>query len=133
MGETVAARFLRLYMARGLDTPAARVLVLGFTFKENCPDIRNTRVIDVVKVLAEHGIAVDVHDPWADAADAESEYGIRLVPELRAGHYGGVILAVAHDHFRTLGADGVRRLLAPGGIVFDVKGILPAEASDLRL
>ena len=133
MGEVVASRFLRLLVSRGFDVPSARVLVLGFTFKENCPDIRNTRVIDVVRELGSYGIGVDVHDPWADAEEAKSEYGIDLVAEPDDGRYQGVIIAVAHDNFRAMAGEAVRRLLAPGGLVFDVKGILPAEFSDLRL
>jgi UDP-N-acetyl-D-galactosamine dehydrogenase len=133
MGEIVASRLLRLLMSRGLNAPQARVLVLGFTFKENCPDIRNTRVIDVVRELSGYGIDVDVHDPWADPHEAEAEYGIRLQTDPQAGDYQGVILAVAHECFRAQGSEAIRRFAAPGGIVFDVKGVFPAAASDLRL
>jgi UDP-N-acetyl-D-galactosamine dehydrogenase len=133
MGEVAASRFLRLLVSRGFDVPSARVLILGFTFKENCPDIRNTRVIDVVRELETYGITVDIHDPWADPAEAKSEYGLDLVAEPAAGHYQGVIIAVAHDDFRRRAGEAVRQLLVPGGLVFDVKGILPAEFSDLRL
>jgi UDP-N-acetyl-D-galactosamine dehydrogenase len=108
-------------------------LVLGFTFKENCPDIRNTRVIDVVRDLAGYGIAVDVHDPWADPQETEAEYGVSLQLEPTAGYYHGVVLAVAHDRFRVQGADTIRRFAVPNGVVFDVKGVFPAAASDLRL
>jgi UDP-N-acetyl-D-glucosamine/UDP-N-acetyl-D-galactosamine dehydrogenase len=133
MGEIVASRLLRLLMSRGLNAPQARVLVLGFTFKENCPDIRNTRVIDVVRELSGYGIEVDVHDPWADPQEAEAEYGIKLQTDPQAGDYQGVILAVAHERFQAQGSDAIRRFAAPGGVVFDVKGVFPAAASDLRL
>jgi UDP-N-acetyl-D-galactosamine dehydrogenase len=133
MGEIVASRLLRLMMSRGLNAPQARVLVLGFTFKENCPDIRNTRVIDVVRELSGYGIDVDVHDPWADPQEAEAEYGIRLQTDPQPGDYQGVILAVAHERFRAQGSEAIRRFAAPGGVVFDVKGVFPAAASDLRL
>ena len=133
MGEVVASRFLRLLVSRGFDVPSARVLVLGFTFKENCPDIRNTRVIDVVRELEGYGVTVDVHDPWADPEEAKAEYAIDLVAEPEQGHYQGVIIAVAHDDFRKMTGQAVRRRLVPDGLVFDVKGILPAESSDLRL
>jgi UDP-N-acetyl-D-galactosamine dehydrogenase len=133
MGEIVASRLLRLMMSRGLNAPQARVLVLGFTFKENCPDIRNTRVIDVVRELSAYGIKVDVHDPWADPQEAQAEYGIRLQTDPQAGDYQGVILAVAHERFRAQGSEAIRRFAAPDGVVFDVKGVFAATASDLRL
>jgi UDP-N-acetyl-D-galactosamine dehydrogenase len=133
MGEVVASRLLRLLMSRGLNAPQARVLVLGFTFKENCPDIRNTRVIDVVRELSSYGIDVDVHDPWADPQEAEAEYGIKLQTDPQAGNYQGVVLAVAHERFRAQGSEAIRRFAAPGGVVFDVKGVFPAAAGDLRL
>jgi UDP-N-acetyl-D-galactosamine dehydrogenase len=106
---------------------------MGFAFKEDCPDIRNTRVIDVVRQLAAYGIAVDVHDPWADAGEVERQYGVRLVGEPAENAYQGAILAVAHRRFRALGAEALRRYLAPDGVFFDVKSVFPPEASDLRL
>jgi len=133
MGEAVAGRFLRLLASRGMNRSGARVLVMGFAFKEDCPDIRNTRVIDVARQLAAYGMAVDIHDPWADAAETERQYGIRLVEEPAKGAYQGVILAVAHQRFRALGAEALHGYLAQGGIFFDVKSVFPAEASDLRL
>jgi UDP-N-acetyl-D-galactosamine dehydrogenase len=133
MGEVVASRLLRMLISRGLNVPQTRVLVLGFTFKENCPDIRNTRVIDVVRDLAGYGIAVDVHDPWADPQEAEANYGIKLQSDPQAGDYHGVVLAVAHDRFRAKGGDAIRRFAVPNGIVFDLKGVLAPAASDLRL
>jgi UDP-N-acetyl-D-galactosamine dehydrogenase len=132
-GEAVAGRFLRVLAARGMNRSGARVLVMGFAFKEDCPDIRNTRVIDVVRQLQAYGIAVDVHDPWADAGETEREYGIRLVVKPADGAYQGLILAVAHQRFRAVGAESLRRHLAPDGVFFDVKSVFPAEASDLRL
>jgi UDP-N-acetyl-D-glucosamine/UDP-N-acetyl-D-galactosamine dehydrogenase len=133
MGELVAARFIRALIGKGVDVAASRLLVLGFTFKENCPDIRNTRVVDVISELEKYGCAVDVHDAWADAAEAQEEYGLDLVAELTPGIYDGVILAVAHDQYRSLGSEGIRKLLKPGAPIFDVKGILPKGESDLRV
>jgi UDP-N-acetyl-D-galactosamine dehydrogenase len=133
MGEAVAGRFLRMLASRGMNRSGARVLVMGFAFKEDCPDIRNTRVIDVARQLSAYGMAVDVHDPWADAGETERQYGIRLVEEPARGAYQGVILAVAHQRFRALGAEALHEYLAQGGIFFDVKSVFPAEASDLRL
>ncbi len=133
MGEVVASRFVRLLLTRGIDATRARILVLGFTFKENCPDIRNTRVIDVVAELKSYGMQVDIHDPWADPAEVEAEYGLSLVGDLTPETYDGVILAVAHDRFRELGSKGIRSLTKAGGLLFDVKAILPISDSDLRI
>lgn len=133
MGEVVASRFVRLLIGRGVNIATARLLILGFTFKENCPDIRNSRVIDVVTGLREYGCEVDVHDPWADAAEATDQYGLKLLSDIAPGAYDGVIMAVAHDEYRALGIKGIRAVLKPNAPVFDVKGILPQRESDLRL
>jgi UDP-N-acetyl-D-galactosamine dehydrogenase len=106
---------------------------LGFTFKENCPDIRNSRVIDVVTRLREYGCEVDIHDPWADAAEVAEQYGLTLLSDIALGVYDGVIMAVAHEEYRALGTKGIRAMLKPNAPVFDVKGILPQGESDLRL
>ena len=133
MGEVVASRFARLLVGRGVNIATARLLILGFTLKENCPDIRNSRVIDVVTGLREYGCEVDVHDPWADAAEATDQYGLKLLSDIAPGVYDGVIMAVAHDEYRALGIKGIRAVLKPNAPVFDVKGILPQGESDLRL
>jgi UDP-N-acetyl-D-galactosamine dehydrogenase len=133
MGEVVASRFVRLLIGRGVNIATARLLILGFTFKENCPDIRNSRVIDVATGLRENGCEVDVHDPWADAAEATDQYGLKLLSDIAPGVYDGVIMAVAHDEYRALGIKGIRAVLKPNAPVFDVKRILPQGESDLRL
>jgi UDP-N-acetyl-D-galactosamine dehydrogenase len=109
----------------------SRVLVLGLTFKENCPDIRNTRVVDVVRELEDFRVEVSVFDPLADASEVNEEYGIELHTVLPAqGGWDAVILAVAHDEFIEL---DVRRLAGNSGVIFDVKGVLPAGVADMRL
>ena len=133
MGELVASRFVRALISRGIDASRARVLVLGITFKENCPDTRNTKVVDVVRELADYGMDVSIHDPWADSEEVEKEYGLYLAHQPQAAGYDGVIIAVSHDKFRSLGADGIRKLAKPNGVVFDVKGMLGLDDSDLRL
>jgi UDP-N-acetyl-D-glucosamine/UDP-N-acetyl-D-galactosamine dehydrogenase len=133
MGEVVASRFVRLLIGRGVNIATARLLILGFTFKENCPDIRNSRVIDVVTGLREYGCEVDIHDPWADAAEVADQYGLTLLSDIAPHVYDGVIMAVAHDEYRALGIKGIRAALKPNAPVFDVKGILPQGESDLRL
>jgi UDP-N-acetyl-D-galactosamine dehydrogenase len=134
MGQHVAAEVVKLMIRKGHAIAGARVVVLGFTFKENCPDIRNTRVIDLVGELQEYGASVDVFDPWADRQEARSEYGIDLLDRMpEAGAYDAVIVAVAHDAFRELGPDGIRTLANGRAVVYDIKGLLPKEQVDGRL
>ncbi|MBA3930116.1 UDP-N-acetyl-D-galactosamine dehydrogenase [Pseudoxanthomonas japonensis] len=130
MGSHVARRVAKLMAKQNLPTAGAKVLVLGLAFKENCPDVRNTRVVDIVAELRSYNAQVDVHDPWVDADEARHEYGLDLVAEPKAGQYDAVILAVAHREFTERGADGVRALGKPGAVVFDVKRALPRHAVD---
>nr|WP_305068945.1 nucleotide sugar dehydrogenase [Luteimonas sp. XNQY3] len=133
MGLHVAQRVVKLMQQRGIQTAGARVLVLGLAFKENCPDLRNTRVIDVVHELQSYSIDVDVHDPWVATAYAQHEYGLTPIDTPQAGAYDAIILAVAHTQFRELGAQGLRAFGKPGAVLFDVKAVLPADAVDARL
>ena len=134
MGQHVAAEVIKLMIHKGHTISGARVLVLGFTFKENCPDLRNTRVIDLVRELREFGASVDVHDPWADRAAAADEYGIDLLATMPApGQYDALVVAVAHDQFKTLGIEGLRRLGNERAIVYDIKGMYPRTQVDGRL
>lgn len=133
MGAYVASRVIKLMMQRSGIHEGSRVLILGLTFKENCPDLRNTRVVDIIKELADYGIAADVFDPWVSAHEAEEEYGIRPIPEPVPGTYDAVILAVAHREFRDWGVDAIRALGKPGAVLFDVKHLLPADTVDGRL
>jgi UDP-N-acetyl-D-galactosamine dehydrogenase len=107
--------------------------MLGITFKENCPDIRNSKVVDVVRELEKQGARVDIYDPWASAADCRREYGLRTVPALRAGRYDAVVVAVAHREFSELGARGVHALCRRKHVVYDIKQVFPASAVDGRL
>jgi len=133
MGSHVAQRVIKLMTQRRIHAVGANVLVLGLAFKENCPDLRNTRVVDVVAEFRSYHANVDVHDPWVDADAARHEYGLDLVTELEAGKYDAVILAVAHREFLDLGAERIRALGKPGCVVFDVKQALPRELVDDRL
>ena len=133
MGAYVAGQTVRLMIRKGINPVAARVLVLGLAFKENCPDLRNTRVIDIVRTLAQYNTLADVHDPWVDAEEARHEYGIELVATPQAGTYDAVIVAVGHEQFHALGADGIRALGKPASVIYDVKYVLPREAADGRL
>jgi UDP-N-acetyl-D-galactosamine dehydrogenase len=133
MGPHVAGSVVKLMLQRGLTVNGGRALVMGLTFKENCPDLRNTRVVDIIDELRSFGIAVDVWDPWVDPAEAEREYGIQPVEQPSAGAYQAIVLAVAHREFAELGIDRVRALGAPGAILYDVKYLFPASAADGRL
>jgi UDP-N-acetyl-D-galactosamine dehydrogenase len=135
MGLEVAERTVRLMVRRGLPVARGKVLVLGLTFKENCPDIRNTRVVDILAILRGYGVQVDVYDPWVDRAEVFSEYGIEPLAELpEAGaSYSAIILAVNHDELTSLGAARIRELGVPDAVLFDVKGVLPLGDADGRL
>jgi UDP-N-acetyl-D-glucosamine/UDP-N-acetyl-D-galactosamine dehydrogenase len=133
MAIYVANRIVRLMIKAGIPVRGSRVLVLGLTFKENCPDIRNTKVVDMVRELEDLGARVDVHDPWVDTDEARAEYGIELVAVPEQGAYDAVVLAVAHREFKQLDAAGVRAFGAERSVVYDIKHILPADAVDGRL
>ncbi len=133
MGSYVASQVIKLMTRRCCLTEDTRVLVLGLTFKENCPDLRNTRVVDIVAELADYGIACDVHDPWVNPAQAEREYGIRVIAEPAAGAYDAVVLAVAHRQFQDLGAERIRGFGKPNAVLYDVKQVLPKDLVDGRL
>jgi UDP-N-acetyl-D-glucosamine/UDP-N-acetyl-D-galactosamine dehydrogenase len=130
----VASRVIRLMIKAGIQVRGSRVLVLGLTFKENCPDIRNTKVVDMVRELEDVGARVEIYDPWVDAAEACAEYeGLRLVSAPEAGAYDAVVLAVAHRQFREMGPEAVRAFGATPSVVYDIKHMLPASAVDGRL
>ena len=132
MGGYIVSQVVRLMIKRGLPVQGARVLVLGLAFKENCPDIRNTRVVDVVSEFQEYGVKVDVHDPWVDAAEAQREYGIALA-DPAVGDYDAVSLAVSHRQFLDAGAEALRKLGNASSVLIDVKGTLGFGESDLRI
>lgn len=133
MGTYVSGQMVKAMIRRKLPIAGARLLVLGLSFKENCPDLRNTRVIDVVRDLGDYGIAVDVHDPWVDAEEAKVEYGLTLTDAPEPGAYDGIILAVGHETFAQMGAAGLRRFGKPGHVLYDLKHVLAPAESDLRL
>lgn len=133
MGAYVAAQLVKAMMKRRIQVDGARVLMMGLTFKENCPDLRNTRVVDVIAELKDYNIAVDVHDPWVDAAEAQAEYGLSLTETPDTGAYDAVVLAVAHDEFRQMGAAGIRALGHQDAVLYDLKYLFSASESDLRL
>ena len=133
MALHVAAQITRLMASKRIHVKGAHVLMLGITFKENCPDIRNSKVADVVRELAKQGARVEVYDPWASAAECRHEYGLVPVRELKPRRYDAAVVAVAHREFRELGAHGVRRLCRPRHVLYDIKHVFPAAAVDGRL
>ena len=133
MGAYVAQQVIKLMTQNAVHVVGANILVLGLSFKENCPDLRNTRVIDIVREFRDYHIDVDVHDPWVDPEEARHEYGIELVQQPEAGRYDAVILAVAHAQFRDMGIDAIRRLCRPNHVIYDVKYVLPKDQVHARL
>jgi UDP-N-acetyl-D-glucosamine/UDP-N-acetyl-D-galactosamine dehydrogenase len=133
MGAYVVAQLVKAMVRKRIQVDGARVLILGLAFKENCPDLRNTRVVDIVEELKGYNIVADVHDPWVDADDARHEYGISPVATPAPGTYDAVIVAVAHRQFRLMGAAGVKAFGADEHVIYDLKSILPSGAADLRL
>lgn len=133
MGTYVAEQVIKLMTRKRIHVVDAKVLVLGLAFKENCPDLRNTRVIDIIREFRHYNARVDVHDPWVNKEEALKEYGIIPIEHPRQGTYDAVILAVAHRQFADMGAAGIRALGKPVSVLYDVKNLLPAGAVDARL
>lgn len=133
MGGYVAGKTVKLMTQKRIHVVDANILIMGLTFKENCPDLRNTRVIDIIKELGTYHANIDVYDPWIDANEAKHEYGITPVKTPDAGKYDAIIIAVAHNQFRELGEAGIRKLARPNHVIFDVKHLLPKSAVDARL
>jgi UDP-N-acetyl-D-glucosamine/UDP-N-acetyl-D-galactosamine dehydrogenase len=133
MGAYVASQLVKEMLKRRIHVKGARVLVMGLTFKENCPDLRNTRVIDVIYELKDYGVEVDVYDPWANASEAEHEYGICPISTPVEGTYDSILVAVAHRSFKEQGIDSIRTLGHKSHVLYDLKGIWGVNESDLRL
>ncbi|MGA4446372.1 Vi polysaccharide biosynthesis UDP-N-acetylglucosamine C-6 dehydrogenase TviB [Ectopseudomonas chengduensis] len=133
MGAYVASQLVKAMLKKRIHVEGSRVLVLGLTFKENCPDLRNTKVVDIIAELQDYGVSVDCYDPWINAAEAQHEYGITPVSEPALGAYDGIVLAVAHKEFAAMGAEKIRALGKPAHVLYDLKYVLPTSAADLRL
>jgi len=133
MGAYVASQLVKAMTQRCIQVQGARILVMGLTFKENCPDLRNTRVVDIIQELGEYSVRVDVYDPWVDPESAKNEYGIELVTDLSEGDYDGIVLAVGHRQFAEMGLDAIRALGRPQHVLYDLKYLFDANDVDLRL
>lgn len=133
MGEYVATQLVKKLASKKIHIDEAKVLVLGFTFKGDCPDVRNTKIIDIVNELEDFNMSVDIHDSWASKVEVEHEYGIQLIDELEQGKYDAVVLAVDHSETKAMGIDAIRALCKKEHVVYDVKHILHHTEADLRL
>jgi len=133
MGAWVAGRMVKAMLRKRIQVDGARVLVMGLTFKENCPDLRNTGVVDLVRELQDYGVDVDVHDPWADPIEAREEYGIALIGTPKPNAYDGIVLAVSHDSYREPGAEALHAYGRSDHIFCDLKSVFARDESDLRL
>jgi len=133
MGAYVVSQLVKTMLKRKLPVNGANVLVMGFTFKENCPDVRNTGVIDILAELAEFEINVDVYDPWVNPEEAKHEYDVDLISAPKAGHYDAVIFAVAHNEFKALSENDIKVLMKNEHVIYDLKYMLDANLADIRL
>ncbi|MCG9714977.1 Vi polysaccharide biosynthesis UDP-N-acetylglucosamine C-6 dehydrogenase TviB [Shewanella insulae] len=133
MGQYVVSQLVKNMLKKRIHVEGANVLVMGLTFKENCPDLRNTKVVDIVSELNEYNINVDIVDPWCSNDEAEHEYGLSLCEELKVNHYDAIIMAVAHNEFREMGAEAIHTLGKADHVLYDLKYVLPKENVDMRL
>ena len=133
MGAYVVTQLVKKMIKRKIQVEGAKVLLLGLSFKENCPDIRNTKIIDIVKELEEYHIEVDVYDPWVDSAEAEHEYNIQPINNPKSAEYDAIILAVAHEQFKQMGAEEIRKFGKAEHVLYDLKYVLTQQESDIRL
>ena len=133
MGKHVVSELVKKMLKKRIHVEGANVLVMGLTFKENCPDLRNTKVVDIVNELKEYNINVDVVDPWCSNVEAEHEYGLSLTNEYKQNHYDAVIVAVGHNEFKEMGAEQIRALGKVEHVLYDLKYVLPKDSVDMRL
>jgi UDP-N-acetyl-D-galactosamine dehydrogenase len=133
MGQYTATQLVKSVSKKKIHIDEAKVLILGFTFKGDCPDVRNTKIIDMVKELESFNMNVDVYDHWASAKEVKHEYGIELIKELKQGHYDAIVLAVDHTEYKTWGEEKIRSLGKDNHVLYDVKYVLPFGQSDIRL
>jgi UDP-N-acetyl-D-galactosamine dehydrogenase len=133
MGTYAVSQLVKNMLHKRIQVEGANVLIMGLTFKENCPDLRNTKIVDIVSELKEYNMNVDITDPWCSSEQAEHEYNLSLTEKPEVGHYDAIILAVAHNQFKRLGVDEIRKLGKQHHVLYDLKYILPKESVDMRL
>ena len=133
MGEYVVSRLIKLMLKKRLHVRESDILIMGLTFKENCPDLRNTRVVDIINELQTYGVNVHVYDPWVDPEEAYKEYGIKPIATLEEGRFDTILLAVAHEQFKQMDIKQLRAFGKPDSVIYDLKYLFPAEQTDERL
>ncbi|SUU07418.1 Vi polysaccharide biosynthesis UDP-N-acetylglucosamine C-6 dehydrogenase TviB [Acinetobacter haemolyticus] len=133
MGEYVATQLIKEMVKKRIQVVGSKILVMGLSFKENCPDIRNTKIVDMVNALKEYDLDLDIYDPWVDIEEAKHEYGLTPITQLQNNYYDAVILAVAHDEFKNMSLADFKALLKENYVIYDLKYIFDAQESDLRL
>jgi UDP-N-acetyl-D-galactosamine dehydrogenase len=133
MASYVVAQLMEQMKKRSIQIQGSKILVMGLTFKENCPDLRNTRIVDIITELGDNNCDVDIYDPWANSEDAQNWFNITLTKSLKPETYDSVILATKHHQFEDMGASSIRSLCKPNHIIYDLKYTLKADESDLRL
>ncbi len=133
MGKYAADRLINLMHQRQIDIDNSKILIMGLSFKENCPDLRNSKVVDIINELRSKNVEVDIHDPWVDIEEARKLFGLKLLDDLEINSYDAVLLAVAHDQYKTMKPEEIKDLIKGNGILYDLKSILPKTFSDLRL
>ena len=133
MGEYVATQLIKEMVKKRIQVVGARILILGLSFKENCPDIRNTKIVDMVSALKEYDLDLDIYDPWVDSAEVEAEYGLAPIMELKKGQYDAIVIAVAHDQFKKMSTQEFALLGKEKHVLYDLKYVLDKEQSDIRL
>lgn len=133
MGAYVVSQLVKNMLHKRIQVEGANVLIMGLTFKENCPDLRNTKIVDIVSELKEYNINVDITDPWCSSEEAEHEYNLSLTEQPNTDHYDAIILAVSHNEFKAMGVDNIRALGKGNHVLYDLKYVLPKESVDMRL
>ena len=133
MGQYVVSQLVKSMLKKRIQVEGSNVLIMGLTFKENCPDIRNTKIVDIISELKEYNINVDITDPWCSAEEVEHEYGLSLIEKLAQDNYDAIIIGVAHSQFKELGAENIRKLGKKNHVLYDLKYVLPKNSVDMRL
>jgi len=133
MGQYVVSQLVKSMLKKRIQVEGSNVLIMGLTFKENCPDIRNTKIVDIISELKEYNINVDITDPWCSAEEVEHEYGLSLIEKPAQDNYDAVIIGVAHSQFKELGAENIRKLGKKNHVLYDLKYVLPKNSVDMRL
>jgi UDP-N-acetyl-D-galactosamine dehydrogenase len=130
MGRYIASKIVKLMLKKRIHVADANILILGLTFKENCPDLRNTRVTDIIDELTSYGANIEIHDPWANPQEAEQMYGVTMIENLPVNHYDAVVLAVAHREFEDFSRDDFKKMCRQLSVIYDVKHVLEQGLAD---